>query len=261
MFKYRILMLAAVLLSLGIGGHSLVYAADGNDVNEPNEVPIANAGPDQTVFAGIDGTALVTLDGSDSNDPDHDISSFNWTWTIDGQPKEANGVAPQISLPVGVHVITLVVSDDNNVSAPDDVNVTVIAPLEVGMKFTPQTLNCKSNGKWVKAHMFLPEGFDVNDVNTQDVATIEPFGVPSSSFQVSADEENGNFGISFSRAALCLALGDVTTETVEVTVTGFLKSGQVFFGTDTIRLLDKAPKPLKVGKMDTDNSTKPKGKK
>ena len=93
MVKFRILMIAA-LLSLGIGGQSLLYAQDSNDVNEPNEVPIANAGPDQTVFADINGIALVQLDGSDSNDIDNDISGFLWTWTINGQPQEANGVAP-----------------------------------------------------------------------------------------------------------------------------------------------------------------------
>ena len=171
---------------------------------------------------------------------------------------------------MGVHVISLVVSDDNNVSKIDDVNITVLPfeSLEVEMKFTPQALNCRSNGKWVKAHITLPEGFDVNDVNTLAGATIEPFGVPSISFQVSPDENNITF--VFSRADLCEALETVTTQTVDVNVVGLLEGGQPFFGTDTIKLLNKAPKPpkapapaaaLKSQKLDADNSAKPKGKK
>ncbi|MHC4676871.1 MAG: right-handed parallel beta-helix repeat-containing protein, partial [Planctomycetota bacterium] len=38
--------------------------------------------------------------------------------------------------------------------------------IEVAMKFTPQALNLRSKGKWLKAHLVLPEGFDVNDVDT-----------------------------------------------------------------------------------------------
>jgi hypothetical protein len=39
--------------------------------------PVADAGPDQTVDEGV----TVTLDGSNSSDPDNDISSYQWTQT------------------------------------------------------------------------------------------------------------------------------------------------------------------------------------
>lgn len=42
-----------------------------------NEPPVANAGDDQTVDEG----APVTLDGSDSSDPDGTIASYLWTQT------------------------------------------------------------------------------------------------------------------------------------------------------------------------------------
>jgi hypothetical protein len=42
-----------------------------------NLPPTADAGPDQTVDEGI----TVTLDGSNSSDPDNDISSYQWTQT------------------------------------------------------------------------------------------------------------------------------------------------------------------------------------
>ena len=44
-------------------------------ITPQNTLPVANAGPDQTVFAG----ALVTLNGTDSSDVDGDSLTFSWT--------------------------------------------------------------------------------------------------------------------------------------------------------------------------------------
>jgi hypothetical protein len=226
-------MFVVAMLCFGFGGQAL-YAG----------VPIANAGPDQTVYAWIDGMATVTLNGSDSNDPNGHALSYQWTWSIDGQNYDANGVTPEIELPVGVHVITLVVNDGNNLSAPDTVTITVIAPLEVQMKFTPQTLNCKSKGKWVKAHMKLPTGFTGKNVDKQATATLEPFGLPTNKIQASSGK-SPNVDISFDRGTFARALIGDPNETVEVTAVGQLKSGRYFFGTDTIRVLNSMPKSPK----------------
>jgi hypothetical protein len=48
-----------------------------NVTNVVNQAPTANAGPDQTVNEG----ATVTLDGSNSTDPDGSITSYLWTQT------------------------------------------------------------------------------------------------------------------------------------------------------------------------------------
>ena len=53
----------------------------------------------------------------------------------------------------------------------------VLPTIEVPMKFTPQALNCYSQGKWVKAQFVLPDEFTVEDVDSHSVTTVHPLGI------------------------------------------------------------------------------------
>jgi hypothetical protein len=97
-----------------------------------NAPPVANAGPDQNVnlpfaiqLGKADNTVDVTLDGSLSADSDGNIAVYTWTGAVD----PADVVNPVVSLDVGEHEFTLVVTDDRgSVSYSDTVTIFVNSP-------------------------------------------------------------------------------------------------------------------------------------
>lgn len=88
----------------------------------PDDVPpVADAGPEQTVDAGI----LVTFDGSDSSD-NIGIASYTWTF-VDGTGKELYGVNPIYTFgSPGEYTVTLDVADDAGNHDTDTVVITVL---------------------------------------------------------------------------------------------------------------------------------------
>jgi hypothetical protein len=86
-----------------------------------NTPPIAEAGADQTLTADASGNATVMLDGSASIDPDADSLTLTWA----GPFGPVNGAQPHVTLPVGVHVLTLTVEDGKGGIAKDTVTITV----------------------------------------------------------------------------------------------------------------------------------------
>ncbi len=122
-------------LSLALGVHTITLTVTDNDgatatdnvvitVEEaPNQVPVANAGTDQTVIDDDgNGGETTTLDGTGSSDPDGTIASYIWT---EGGNQIATGANPSLSLVLGVHTITLTVTDDDGATDTDNVTITV----------------------------------------------------------------------------------------------------------------------------------------
>ncbi|MGW8370222.1 MAG: autotransporter domain-containing protein, partial [Gammaproteobacteria bacterium] len=89
---------------------------------EGNELPIADAGDDQTIQdEDGDGFAVADLDGSRSTD-DGQIVSYRWT--EDGQ-EIATGEVTEVSLAVGTHEIVLTVTDDDQNTSEDTVVIRI----------------------------------------------------------------------------------------------------------------------------------------
>ena len=90
-----------------------------------NSRPVADAGPDQTVFV----TDAVQLDGSDSSDVDGDLLTFRWSLTnrplgSDATLSDSSAVMPTFVVDTpGTYVAQLIVKDDTLDSAPDTVTI------------------------------------------------------------------------------------------------------------------------------------------
>lgn len=128
-----------------------------------NIAPEANAGPDQALELSSCEGAEVTLDGSMSADPDNNIVSYEWLEgdTILGEGQQLNYV-----FPLGVHTVTLKVSDTLGMSDTDEVVITVqdtTAPVVNAAVF--------NNSLWPANNKMVDVGFSyqVSDGCAEDV--------------------------------------------------------------------------------------------
>jgi WD40 repeat protein len=102
-------------------GALTIPAADGSVLL----APIAAAGADQTVSdSNHNGSEVVTLNGSGSQDTDGTIVSYSWT---ENGVQIATGVSPQVTLAVGTHTILLTITDNDGAAGGDVVVITVNA--------------------------------------------------------------------------------------------------------------------------------------
>ena len=94
-----------------------------------NQAPLADAGSDQTLTdSDENGSETVTLDGSASSDPDGTILSYEWDIDGDQVTDYTGETVLDVQLGVGVHNITLTVTDNGGATASDDVTVTITQP-------------------------------------------------------------------------------------------------------------------------------------
>ena len=95
-------------------------------IDTHDSLPVANAGPDQTVLA----TEPVVLDGSGATDPDKSVVAFGWSFFLVPNGSQAALSDPTAARPSfvadlpGAYVLHLVVNDTTADSAPDAVIVT-----------------------------------------------------------------------------------------------------------------------------------------
>jgi len=89
--------------------------------------PSANAGTDQEITdADNNGSEPVTLDGSSSTDPQGSDTIQSYLWQ-ENSTQIASGITAQVNLPIGEHVITLMVTDSSGLSGTDTITVNVLA--------------------------------------------------------------------------------------------------------------------------------------
>jgi hypothetical protein len=106
--------------------------------------------------------------------------------------------------------------------------------IHVSMKLTPRTLNCRSYGNWVKAHLTLPQGLIVADVDSNRPAVLHSFGLETAPLYVFVNKDKlVQIEAAFDRQALCSLAGDWPQM---LTIAGFLADGNIFLGRSKVRI-------------------------
>jgi len=107
-----------------------------------------------------------------------------------------------------------------------------ILPIPAEVRIVPRNINLQNKGKWVAAFILLPDGYDAADIDPNSVFLEgEIHGEP-----LYIDEQKQAAITRFSRGEL---RDIISTGEVELTITGQLKDGTAFEGTDVIRVIDK----------------------
>ena len=94
----------------------------------PTAAPVANAGADRTVAdSDRESGESVTLDGTQSSDPDGTITAYEWFRQTGVETEEALGTGPTltVTLPDGANTIRLQVTDNVGGIASDTAIITV----------------------------------------------------------------------------------------------------------------------------------------
>jgi len=120
------------------------------------------------------------------------------------------------------------------VLSPPGTAFTVTATVDI----KPDTLNLNMHGKWITAYIWLPEGFNVSDIDAATVLLQNMFEPKWSNI------EGNSLMIKFDASTVINYLWDRLNHMglgrayIELTITGQLMDGTDFEGTDTIIIMN-----------------------
>lgn len=118
-------------------------------------------------------------------------------------------------------------------SAIPHINLIEVAePLVAEIDIKPNTLNLKSKGKWITCRIWLPEDYDVAEIDPETILLEQRVKAHWAWF----NEQQQVAMVKFSRSEL---VGILEPGEVELAVSGRLVDGTYFEGTDTIKVIDK----------------------
>jgi len=141
--------------------------------------------------------------------------------------------------------IYLMGGQDGEMNPRDTIYYSDVGSIIATIDVVPNSLNLKSNGKWITCHIELPEGYDLNDIDLSTVMLNGTVSVdPESPSAIGDYDDNGipDLMVKFNRVDVSDFIIDVLGApdkftSVTLTVTGELNDGTVFEGSDTIKAI------------------------
>lgn len=115
-------------------------------------------------------------------------------------------------------------------------HINLFAVINVEIEIRPETLNLTSTGRWITCHIWLPEDYEVGDIDPNSVLLEDE--IQAESFRV--DEQQQVAIARFNRSEIQNILEPARE--VELTVSGHFLDGTCFLGTDTIKVINKGRK-------------------
>lgn len=216
-----------------MGPYEMGHRSGGGGSNRP----VANAGPSQTVYARVNGQATVNLDGSGSYDPDGDALQYFWHWNTDNTPQQANGVSPQIQMPVGKQVVQLIVSDGIHFSDPDDTNIHVVEAMQADTWIWPYEVSRSSSDAYINVYLTLV-GITQDQINQDRSLIMYPGTIKAAYLHVSQTNDGVPTTTLFGMFDKFELLDVVPQNGVRtLTIAGRLNSSQYISGQDDIEIV------------------------
>ena len=147
--------------------------------------------------------------------------------------------------------------DENNIDRYPLMNPWTPKPpvITATVDIQPQTLNLRSGGKWITAYIELPEGYDVANINVSTILLNDTIPVEPKPIAI-GDYDNDtvpDLMVKFDRQQVInyiMANVDMSRlyeerfMTITLTITGKLKNGTPFQGSDTIKIILPMPMGL-----------------
>jgi serine protease len=184
-------------------------------VDNVNDSPVANAGPDQSAYVGD----AVTFNGSGSSDPDGNIVSYDWNF---GDGTSGSGLtASHAYSGAGTYTVTLTVTDNGELTDQDTAIVTIseapaVPTAWVNIELSKQTIG----SRWrVTATVTITE----TNASGSAIANARVYGTWSGAYSRTVSGTTDGGGKASFRSGFIRGSGTVT-----FTVNKIVKNGQEY---------------------------------
>ncbi len=108
-------------------------------------------------------------------------------------------------------------------------------PISADVRINPRTINLASKGNWITCYIWLPDGYDVADIDPNSIRLEDE--IKPDSLRLDGEQQVAIARFTREDAQTTLEVGDINLK-----ITGQLNDGTGFEGNDIIRVIDKGEK-------------------